>query len=138
MSISTTTSGATRLGEGGVAADVGEEHRHAAPLAAAGDAGGVGGARPRVTVPRETNFISSSRSLSWRIIAFIRRREVAELVAGAHALDPGREVAGADPRGDLADLQDRAGQAAGEEERRRGGDAEADEADQQAGCAACG
>ena len=29
-------------------------------------------ARIAVTVPRETNFISSSRSLSWRIIAFIR------------------------------------------------------------------
>ena len=59
------------------------------------------------------------------------RGEVADLVAGAHALDAGGEVALPYPFGHGADLQDRAGQAAGEEERGGGGDAEAGEADEE-------
>ena len=57
--------------------------------------------------------------------------EVADLVAGAHALDAGGEVALPYPLGHGADLQDRAGEAAGEEERGGGGDAEAGEADEE-------
>ena len=88
-------------------------------------------ARMAVTVPRETNFISCSRSLSSRIIAFIRAARSPISSRAAHALDAGGEVALPYPLGHGADLQDRAGEAAGEEERGGGGDAEAGEADEE-------
>ena len=122
--------GGDGLDEGGVAADVGEQHRGAAPRPAAGDAAGLGGADRGHRLARdELHQLEALAELPDHRVH--PAREVADLVAGSHALDPRGQVAGADPGRDLADLQDRAGEPAGEEERGRGGDAEAGEADEQ-------
>ena len=87
--------------------------------------------RMAVAVPRETNFRSCSRSLSSRIIAFIR---AARSPISSRVRTPSTRAARspcADPFGHRADLQDRAGQAAGEEEGGGGGDGEAGEADEE-------
>ena len=122
--------GRDRLGEGGVAADVGEQHRGARALAAARDAGGLGGVdRGDGPAGDELHQLEPFAEIAdHRVHA---AGEVADLVAGPHPSTLAERSPPSDPGGDLADLQDRAGQAPGEEQRRRGGDAEAGEADEQ-------
>ena len=126
------------LGEGGVAADVGEEHRGAAPLAAAGDAARRSAAATAVigAARDELHQLEPLAELADHRVH--PAGEVADLVAGPHPLDPRGQVAGADPGGDLADLQDRAGEPAGEERARPPRRRRSRRGRRAAGCAACG
>src|SRR5690606_21862193 len=95
--------GRHRLGEGGVAADVGEERGDGAAHAAAGDAPLVGGADGGDgAVGDELQQLQALAELAdHRVHA---GGEVADLVAGGDALDAGGEVALPYPFGDGADL----------------------------------